>query len=80
MEDLLLHLHLAADPQADRQEHGQIRGRDRPGAVQIFFAAYAPRYTSGKHKGECETGNNVQPLAKGAVATFLAAGVLTVNG
>ncbi len=32
-----------------------------------------------KHKGECDTANNVQPLAKGAVATFLAAGVLTVG-
>ena len=59
---------------------GKFAGATGPGAVQIFFAAYAPRYTSGKHKGECETGNNVQPLAKGAVATFLAAGVLTVNG
>ena len=49
-----------------------------PGAYQIFFAAYEPRFTSGKHKGECN--GNAEPLAKGAVATFLAAGVLTVNG
>jgi hypothetical protein len=59
---------------------GKFAGATGPGAYQVFFAAYAPRYTSGKHKGECETGNNVQPLVKGAVATFLAAGVLTVNG
>lgn len=59
---------------------GKFAGATGPGAYQVFFAAYAPRYTSGKHKGECETGNNVQPLTKGAVASFLAAGVLTVHG
>ena len=41
-------------------------------------AAFEPRFTSGKHKGQCNA--NANPLAKGAVATFLAAGVLTVNG
>jgi hypothetical protein len=57
---------------------GKFAGASGPGAYQIFFAAYEPRFTSGKHKGECN--GNAQPLAKGAVATFLAAGVLTVNG
>jgi hypothetical protein len=42
------------------------------------------RYSSGTHRGERDTGNrdtgnNVQPLANGAVATFLATGVLTVG-
>jgi hypothetical protein len=57
---------------------GKFAGATGPGAYQIFFAAYEPRFTSGKHKGECN--GNAQPLVKGAVATFLAAGVLTVNG
>jgi hypothetical protein len=38
-----------------------------------------PRYASGPHKGQCDTAYNVQPLAKGAVAKFLAVGVLTVG-
>jgi hypothetical protein len=57
---------------------GKFAGASGPGAYQVFFAAYEPRFTSGKHKGECN--GNAEPLAKGAVATFLAAGVLTVNG
>jgi hypothetical protein len=58
---------------------GKFAGATGPGAYQIFFGAYAPRYTSGKHKGQCDTASNAVPLAKGAVATFLAAGVLTVG-
>ena len=58
---------------------GKFAGASGPGAYQIYFAASFPRFTSGKHKGECDTANNAQPLAKGAVATFLAAGVLTVG-
>jgi hypothetical protein len=57
---------------------GKFAGATGPGAYQISFAAYEPRFTSGKHKGECN--GNAEPLVKGAVATFLAAGVLTVNG
>jgi len=56
---------------------GKFAGASGPGAYQVFFGAYEPRFTSGKHKGECN--GNAQPLAKGAVATFLAAGVLTVG-
>jgi hypothetical protein len=58
---------------------GKFAGASGPGAYQVYFAAYAPRYTSGKHKGQCDTASNVQPLARGAVAKFLAAGVLTVG-
>jgi hypothetical protein len=58
---------------------GKFAGASGPGAYQVYFAAYAPRYTSGKHKGQCDTAGNAQPLAKGAVASFLAAGVLTVG-
>jgi hypothetical protein len=57
---------------------GKFAGASGPGAYQIYFAAYAPRFTSGKNKGACDF--NATPLAKGAVATFLAAGALTVNG
>jgi hypothetical protein len=41
------------------------------GVVKVYFAAYGPRYTSGPHKGQCNMSNNAQPLAKGAIATFL---------
>jgi hypothetical protein len=58
---------------------GKFAGASGPGAYQVYFAAYLPRFTSGKHKGQCDAANNAQPLAKGAVATFLAAGVLTVG-
>ena len=57
---------------------GKFAGATGPGAYQVYFAAYAPRFTAGKNKGECNP--NGQPAVKGAVATFLAAGVLTVNG
>jgi hypothetical protein len=58
---------------------GKFAGASGPGAYQVFFGAYVPRFTSGKHKGECDLANNVQPLTKGAVAKFLAVGVLTVG-
>jgi hypothetical protein len=58
---------------------GRFAGATGPGAYQITFAAFAPRYTSGKHKGQCNTSNNSEPLAKGAVASFLAAGVMTIG-
>jgi hypothetical protein len=58
---------------------GRFAGATGPGAYQIYFAAFVPRYTSGKHKGQCNDGNNVQPLARGAVATFLVGSVITVR-
>jgi hypothetical protein len=58
---------------------GKFAGASGPAAVLVYFAAYLPRYSSGKHKGECDTANNAEPLVKGAVATFLATGVLTVG-
>lgn len=56
---------------------GAFHGASGPGAAQINFAAYAPKFTSGKHKGQCNF--NANPLNKGAVATFLAGIVLTVK-
>ncbi|HEX4092642.1 MAG TPA: hypothetical protein VHZ33_28310 [Trebonia sp.] len=58
---------------------GTFAGATGPGAYQISFGAYLPRFTSGKHKGQCDTADNAVPLAKGAVASFLAAGVITVS-
>jgi hypothetical protein len=56
---------------------GAFAGVTGPGAYQITFSAVEPRFTSGPHKGQCN--GNAEPLAKGAVATFLAAGVATVK-
>jgi len=56
---------------------GAFAGASGPGAAQVSFAAYAPRYKSGPHKGQCNP--SAQPLAKGAVASFLASTVLTVK-
>lgn len=58
---------------------GKFAAATGPGAYQVTFAAFARRYTSGRHKGQCDTSNNAKPKAKGAVASFLAAGVITVK-
>lgn len=57
---------------------GKFAGATGPAAYQVGFAGFVPRYTSGKDKGQCNV--NANPLAKGAVASFLAAGVITVSG
>jgi hypothetical protein len=56
---------------------GKFHGASGPGAALINFAGYAPKFTSGTHKGQCNF--NANPLNKGAVATFLASIVLTVK-
>ena len=56
---------------------GAFAGASGPGAAQIYFAAFQPKFTSGKHKGQCN--NNANPLVKGAVASALASIVLTVK-
>lgn len=48
-----------------------------PGAVQIYFAAFAPRHHRGPKKGQCDF--NAQPRNRGAFAHFLATIVLTVR-
>jgi hypothetical protein len=58
---------------------GKFKGASGPGAYQVYFAAFLPRYTSGPHKGSCNTSSKAQPLSKGAVVNFIAAGVLTVG-
>ena len=56
---------------------GAFAGASGAGAAQLYFAGFEPRYTSGKHKGQCNF--NANPLAKGAVASVLASVVLTVK-
>lgn len=56
---------------------GAFAGASGPGAAQVYFAAFEPRYTSGQKKGQCN--GNANPLARGAVASFLGSVVLTVR-
>jgi hypothetical protein len=56
---------------------GAFAGASGPGAVQVQFAATAPRYKSGPKKGQCNP--NGKPIAKTAVANFLASVVLTIG-
>ena len=55
---------------------GQFARTSGPGAVQIYFAAFAPRYTHGPKKGMCDFASN-KPRNRGAIARFLANIVLT---
>lgn len=57
---------------------GLFAGASGPFATQVYFAGYLPRYTSGKHKGQCNFSGTVEPLSKGAVASFLSSVVLTL--
>jgi len=56
---------------------GKFAGTSGPGAVEVYGAGDVPRYTSGPHKGQCNTSNNAPELAKGAIETFLLSAVLT---
>jgi len=60
----------------DGTSTGKFRWTQGPGAVKVYFAGYGPRYTSGSHKGQCNTSPNAPELAKGAVASFLLSAVL----
>jgi len=55
---------------------GKFTGAKGQGAVLFYGAGYAPRYTSGKKKGQCNTSPNAPELAKGAVASFSLSAVL----
>jgi hypothetical protein len=56
---------------------GKFAGASGPGAVQVAFAETAPRFKSGPNKGKCNP--NGKPIAKTAVASFLASVVLTIK-
>lgn len=60
----------------DGMSTGKFHWTQGPGAVKVYFAGYGPRYTSGPHKGQCNTSPNAPELAKGAVASFLLSAVL----
>jgi hypothetical protein len=56
---------------------GEFAGASGPGAAQIYFSAYEPRFKSGPHKGQCN--GHAPPLSRGAIASFLASTVLTIK-
>lgn len=55
---------------------GAFAGASGPGAAQVSFAANGPRFKSGPNKGKCNPKG--KPIAKTAVANFLASAVLTL--
>jgi hypothetical protein len=59
------------------QSTGKFTGISGPGAVEVYSAGYVPRYTSGPHRGQCNTSNNAPELVKGAIESFLLSAVLT---
>ena len=59
------------------QSTGKFTGTSGRGAVEVYSAGFVPRFTSGPHKGQCNTSNNAPDLAKGAIETFLLSAVLT---
>jgi hypothetical protein len=58
---------------------GRFAGATGSGKAILTFQASVPRYTSGSHKGQCNTSSTAQPLASGALASFSGAGPLTVK-
>jgi hypothetical protein len=58
------------------QSTGKFTGTSGLGAVEVYSAGFVPRFTSGPHKGQCNTSNNAPELAKGAIETFLLSAVL----
>jgi hypothetical protein len=59
---------------------GVFRGAYGRGHVHLFFAAFVPRYKSGRHKGQCNP--NASPIAPQGAEAGLTASVtpLTVAG
>jgi hypothetical protein len=49
------------------------------GRAVVVFSSIAPRYTSGKHRGQCNFSPNAKPLPYGAWITFNAQGPLYVH-
>lgn len=56
---------------------GAFAGASGPGAAQVSFSAKAPRFKTGPHKGQCNPKG--KPIARTAVANFLASLVLTLK-
>jgi hypothetical protein len=49
---------------------GKFAGASGSGSAAVSGAGYGPRYTSGPHKGQCNSNPNAPELTKGAVETF----------
>ena len=60
-EDVLFRVHPGFSGLGGKST-GAFAGASGPGAARIYFTAFEPRYTSGKHKGQCN--GNANPLAK----------------
>ena len=58
------------------QSSGVFRGASGNGHAVVVFSAIAPRYTSGKHKGQCNFSQNAQPEPYGAYISFHQQGTL----
>ena len=59
---------------------GTFAGASGHGKVHIKFAFTVSRFTSGKHKGECNLSNSGYPVRpRTAVASFLAVSTLTLR-
>lgn len=56
---------------------GKFAGATGPGVVQVYFAGYVARYTSGLKKGQCNSSPNAPELPKGAVVSFALRAALT---
>ena len=55
---------------------GRFAQASGPGAIQVYFAGYGPRYASGPKQGQCNTSPSAPELAKGAVASFVLSAML----
>lgn len=58
---------------------GSFAGATGSGKATLVLEADAPKYTSGSHKGQCNTSNNAQPMAAGALVTFEGVGPLKLK-
>ena len=58
------------------QSTGVFRGASGNGHAVVVFSVVAPRYTSGKHKGQCNFSENAQPEPFGAWISFHEQGTL----
>jgi hypothetical protein len=66
-------LALKVDPSTST---GSFAGLTGKAAAQIMFSGTMPRYTSGPNKGKCNFGENTNPIAKTAIASFVAAAIV----
>jgi len=62
-----------------RQSSGAFWDAQGSGQAVVVFSAIAPRHTWGKHKGQCNFGQNVKPEPYGAYISFHAQGPLHVR-